>query len=554
MNQQMNMNQQSFDYSLFDAIAAILRNKWTVSFWVFGTIFVVGILTLIVPKTFKSEGKLFVRLGRENSSLDATTTLGEHTVVAMPLTREAEINSVTELIKNRSIYEQVVDQIGPEIILKMAPFVTEDGGESDDAGGGGIDVAGLVIDPIMGVLTAIGAVNDLSPRERAIIRLSKDLSIEPLEKSNVVQIEFESHDPRLAQAVVMKMIGFYEKAHAKIHRGSGSFDFLKEQTERIQSELETAENEFEAFKNLTGILDVAQQRKVFIDRISVITDKKLEADAQLAGIEKEIETLNNNLGSMSDTKVVQSTKGPGQEGVDGMREEFFKLELQISGLKAKYNDEHPAVIRANQQLEAIRKVMEAEESTRGEEVQGVNEVFEQTKVTLIIKEAEKVAARKKAEEYARQIAKLEGALEKFNADEKEFLRLQRQFVIKDQAFRKYTNNLEQGRIDDLLQASNLSNISVAQPATLSFKPSKPNKLLNLLLAFVFGSMIGVGLVVYRDYQQLYDAMANSNADEEEQDDDDEYMMGTNQFAVRESRQRAAVPIDFDTESPSAESI
>ena len=47
----------------------------------------VAVLTFCWPRTYRSEGKLLVRLGRENATLDSTVTLGESAVVAVPLSR-----------------------------------------------------------------------------------------------------------------------------------------------------------------------------------------------------------------------------------------------------------------------------------------------------------------------------------------------------------------------------------------------------------------------------------------------------------------------------------
>ena len=77
----------------------------------------VAIVTLLWPKSYRSEGKLLVRLGRENATLDATVTMGPDSVVAVPLSREAEINSHVEILQSRTLLEQVVDKIGPAAVL-----------------------------------------------------------------------------------------------------------------------------------------------------------------------------------------------------------------------------------------------------------------------------------------------------------------------------------------------------------------------------------------------------------------------------------------------------
>ncbi|MEM7452768.1 MAG: GNVR domain-containing protein [Planctomycetota bacterium] len=499
-----NIDEATMDnYSILDALRSLQANFKRVAIWTAIITVVVVVITLAMPKTYTSQGRVFVRLGRENASLDATTTLGEHPVVAMPLNRESEINSVTEMIRSRSLFEQVVDEVGAEVILDKAPFVNEAGESSGGSGGGGISLS-FVVDPLMAVLTAVGAVDDVPQRERAVIRLSKDVEVEPLEKSNVIQIEYDCHDPALAQYVVQLLIQKYMESHASIHRSSDAYGFLETQTERVRIELTEVEDEFEQFKNQSGILEIGQEREAIIDRIATIRNKKLDNDAQLAGVEQSIEQLQASLDITPEIIIVESTKGVGQEGVDGMRETFFQLELRHSQLVAQYSEAHPQVISIKEQLDDAREIIEAAERTRGEEVLGFNRVYGEIQIELIKQQAQRATLLRKSDAFDQQLTTLADELHRFNSDETRFVRLQRQCAIGDASYRKFANNLEQARIDEQLQSSNMSNISIAQQATFSQKPSKPSKLLNLFLGLVFGTMTGVGLNVLKDIRRLDD--------------------------------------------------
>ena len=77
----------------------------------------VTVATALWPRTYRSEAKLLVRLGRENATLDPTATFGKEPIVAVPSVRESEINSVVEIVTTRALIEKVVDAIGPGAIL-----------------------------------------------------------------------------------------------------------------------------------------------------------------------------------------------------------------------------------------------------------------------------------------------------------------------------------------------------------------------------------------------------------------------------------------------------
>lgn len=71
-----------------DLIFAVFRHKGKAALF-FGIVLAGTILfTIFVPRKFHSEGKLYLRLGRENATLDPTATLGENSIVAIPQSRE----------------------------------------------------------------------------------------------------------------------------------------------------------------------------------------------------------------------------------------------------------------------------------------------------------------------------------------------------------------------------------------------------------------------------------------------------------------------------------
>ena len=94
----------------------MLRHKWKAYSFMM-TMLAAAAYAFYFPKTYRSEAKLFVKLGRENAGLDATTTLGQTPSVAVPLGREEEINTEVEILGTDSLLLKAVDKIGPPAIL-----------------------------------------------------------------------------------------------------------------------------------------------------------------------------------------------------------------------------------------------------------------------------------------------------------------------------------------------------------------------------------------------------------------------------------------------------
>ncbi len=113
--------------SLRDVSRILFRHRRKV-FGFFAFVMAAAIAYLYAsPREYRSEAKLFVRLGRENVGLDATTTLGQTPQVAIPVSREEEINSVVEVLSSRALLERVVDSLGPQAILHPVAYAAAEG-------------------------------------------------------------------------------------------------------------------------------------------------------------------------------------------------------------------------------------------------------------------------------------------------------------------------------------------------------------------------------------------------------------------------------------------
>src|SRR4051794_26215939 len=80
------------------------------------------------PRNYSSEARLFVQVGRESVSLDPTATTGQ--VMPIAVSRETEVNSVLEMLRSRVMIEKLVDEIGPDAILRSTTSEVPSGPQS----------------------------------------------------------------------------------------------------------------------------------------------------------------------------------------------------------------------------------------------------------------------------------------------------------------------------------------------------------------------------------------------------------------------------------------
>jgi hypothetical protein len=69
----------------------------------------------------------------------------------------------------------------------------------------------------------------------------------------------------------------------------------------------------------------------------------------------------------------------------------------------------------------------------------------------------------------------------------------RELALQDAKYKKYSDNLEQARLDQALEMNKISNISVVRAASDFLKPVWPEKARNLPMGVLFGILGGIGL-------------------------------------------------------------
>ena len=114
------------------------------------------------------------------------------------------------MLNSRAIIEEVVDEIGPEVVLNG---LIKPASGAKPSGDGLIQRLEKFGKPWGDWLsTKVGSVRsalsstEVSARDRAVERLEEDLTVQPVRKSNVVCVFYEAYQPELAQRVVASIV------------------------------------------------------------------------------------------------------------------------------------------------------------------------------------------------------------------------------------------------------------------------------------------------------------------------------------------------------------
>jgi uncharacterized protein involved in exopolysaccharide biosynthesis len=464
------MEEQSSPRSLDATLQTLFRYKWAMVCF-FLTVAAAGTaLFFLTPPTYRSQAELLMRLGRENVTVDPTATAGQAPVVAVPQSRENEINSAIEVLRSRTLAEKVVTALGPRVILgRAAP--PEDGAK----------------DTSLALPTPPGADPDTSQREyyRAISRISKSLDVEAVRKSDVIAIRYSGSSPKLCQMVVSRVIDFYLDSHASLNRTPGAHQFIKEQTSRLFEQLARTETELRDLKNKTGVSFPEGERQLRVTRIGRIEDELLQVSASVTATETEIRLLRERLAGLPKTQVTAQVKNAPNNPSDMMRGQLYALQLKEREMLARYPEQHPEMRMLREQIEAAKAALGKQGDSPDQITTGPNRTYEEAQLALIRQEPVLGALKTRADTLRAQLQQERAKLQIFNEDSLRIRKLEREYDLQEAEYRKYAENLEQAQIDHALQAQRITNVGVIQPATYDPNPVGFRRLLILALCLAF---------------------------------------------------------------------
>jgi uncharacterized protein involved in exopolysaccharide biosynthesis len=182
-----------------------------------------------------------------------------------------------------------------------------------------------------------------------------------------------------------------------------------------------------------------------------------------------------------------------------MRAKLYELQLKEQDLLSKFAETSQPVLEIRRQIAEAQALVDKEEPTRTQVTTGINTTHQQLNLALLMEMTTLSSLEAKAKVLKPQLDGARREVNEINHTEVMMANLQRELSLQEAKYRKYSENLEQARIDQALETNKISNISVVQAANASMKPVKPRKALNLALGFFLGIFGGLGLAFFSEY-------------------------------------------------------
>jgi polysaccharide biosynthesis protein PslE len=469
----MSENQTVSDYQ--EIVGKLWRAKWKILGFQFLVLAICAGVIFFWPRSYKSEARVFLQLGKESVSLDPTVSASTSKINVQSSTREDEIITALDVLQSREVAARVVDFLTPEVVLGKEPVGTEK--------------TPVFIDQVKGmigeVVELVRQIDPLPLRERAIISIEKNLKVTAERKSEVIVVKFEAETPQLAQMVVSKLVETYKDEHMKIHRTDGSRNFFKEQQSILAKELDETNEQLRSTKNRMGLASISGQRDLLEVRNKDISLGISETERSRHAVNARITKIKNDLAQVP-ARINSTEVQKPNSATDMQAQQLYTLQLQKVEFESKYQADHPKLIAIRNQVREAEANYRKKEFRSQEVTDDINPIHRELTLDLLESESERAGIEAKMDKLLSQREEVLERMRDLNQFEVEISDLERERAVREAKYISYTNSLEEARLNNELDVSRISSVITQQEATLEERPVSPSKLLVCLF--------GVGLI------------------------------------------------------------
>jgi len=315
--------------------------------------------------------------------------------------------------------------------------------------------------------------------EQRVLRKFEDrLSVDPIRRSLLVSVSFDSHDPGRAARVVNTLASAYIQDNLRMHweataQASG---WLSKQLDQLKINLENSEDALQRYAEANGLLflenNTGQTENIVNERLQQLQDELTKAQADLYQKESLYRLIRTGdtgaLPGVFDNKMMQD-----------LTVKLADLEREQARLAPNFKPGYPRMREIQSQIDRIQQVLEQQRAQAARHIQ--DEYLAASRRTALLRQA--------FDEQQRQANLVAEKSVQYNI-------LKREVDTNKQLYQGLLERLKQAGVSAGLKASNIRVVDSAVPPA---RPDKPRIPLNLAFGFLLGLGGGIGLAFLQEH-------------------------------------------------------
>ena len=411
---------------------------------------------VLMPREYTAEMKLLVN--RERA--DTIMTANAQAAGAVPAEiSEGELYGEVELIQSREVLERVVGAIGIDRLLPPDQHGSE---------------------PAAARMAA------------AVKMVRDDLTVEPLRKTTMIRVAYQSQDPQLAAQVLKQLSTVYLEKHLAVRRPAGAYDFFTQQAQRYTEELETAQQALSAFADREQVVAATTEKEIMLRKQNEFESDLDRTEATIADLSRRLGEIDQQIRSTPDRQITQVRDAGNIEMLRGLKNDILKLEIARSDMLTKFTSAYPPVVRLEEQLAQLREAQaRAEQTPLRDETTDQNPTWQWLRNEAARVRTERAALIAKAASLKRTVADYTARAARLDRQSVEEGELQREVKIAEENQTLYRRKQEEARVSDALDRTRIANVAIAESPVVPHMPSGSHRGLLLVAALLLAAFLSI---------------------------------------------------------------
>jgi succinoglycan biosynthesis transport protein ExoP len=437
---------------------AIRKRRATILTTAF-VVFAVGLIATLKQKPVY-KARALIEIQKENPDVPTLQELFQVENIS-----DTYLETQYRILKSENLARRVIAQLRLE---QVAEFGTPAGDSSQSQ-------------PQQRALPAAAAGSSPRPREtnsEVLKKFQERLDIEPLKRSRLVEVTFESHDAKLAAQVVNALASAYieQNLDARWEASQKASEWLSQQLLDMKAQLEKSEDQLQKYARENGLLfletDKGTTENIVAQRLRQLQEELTKAQAERYARESLYRLVQEgdygSLPSVFDDKLMQD-----------LTEKLAELERERSRLITNFNPDYPRVKEIQSQIDESEAVLARERERAAARI---------TKEYRAAVDREAMLQRAFEEQQGQANVVAERSVQ--------YQILKREADTNKQLYVGLLQKLKETGVSTSLKATN---IRVVDPAYPPKKADRPRIPLNLSLALVLGFVLGIGVAFLQEH-------------------------------------------------------
>lgn len=333
--------------------------------------------------------------------------------------------------------------------------------------------------------------------------LKDNVELRNIAKTDIIEISVSNNDPKEASIIANTFANTYQTRD--LAWGSGEINnlrnFLEEQLDLVESDLNIMEDSLRIFKEDEGIYELEGNAKIVLEELAEIESKYNNALAEISVI-KEQKTFVYSKLSQEEKTLTDQLLNSIDNRLNALRLEIAQNEADLVKNTSLYGQNHEAVRSIQRKINQLKQNL----SKQTEELiaQGVSTAdpiqYRQTLMDRVLEiESEEATLQSQAEQFKLLVDQYSIRLGTLPAKSMEFARLERDRSVLAQTYNFMRQKLEEAKISEASEVGKVRIIDYARPPRDWIKPNTKN---NLLFGIISGFILALFVVMIRELMDV----------------------------------------------------